>query len=82
MVGALWRPSAVQYLEKIFQVVLTLPPLATGGYVTLIDSLINPQDETSRTGSRPTGDGQKLPEAAPGVRVTSRHSGNGIQPDG
>ena len=45
---ALWRPSAVQYLEKIFQVVLTLPPLATAGYTTLIDSLINPQDETTR----------------------------------
>jgi hypothetical protein len=46
---ALWRPSAVQYLEKIFQVVLTLPPLATGGYTSLVDSLINPQDETTRT---------------------------------
>ena len=45
----LWRPSAVQYLEKIFQVVLTLPPLATGGYTSLVDSLINPQDETTRT---------------------------------
>ena len=74
---ALWRPSAVQYLEKIFQVVLTLPPLATGGYVTLVDSLINPQDETSRTG-----DGQKLPEAAPEVPVTGRHTDDGIQPDG
>jgi hypothetical protein len=45
---ALWQPSAVQYLEKIFQVVLTLPPLATVGYVSLVDSLINPQDETIR----------------------------------
>jgi len=82
---ALWRPSAVQYLEKIFQVVLTLPPLATGGYVTLVDSLINPQDETTRTGPRPTGDGQQLPEAAPAepaVPVTGRHTGDGSQPDG
>jgi hypothetical protein len=45
----LWRPSAVQYLEKIFQVVMTLPPLAPGGYTSLVDSLINPQDETTRT---------------------------------
>ena len=74
---ALWQPSAVQYLEKIFQVVLTLPPLAIGGYVTLVDSLINPRDETSRTG-----DGQRLPEAAPAVPGTGRHTGDGIQPEG
>ena len=79
---ALWRPSAVQYLEKIFQVVLTLPPLATGGYVTLVDSLINPQDKTSRTDPRPAGDGQKHPEAAPAVPVTGRHTDDDIQPDG
>jgi KAP family P-loop domain len=41
---ALWQPPAVQYLEKIFQIVMTLPPLATDGYVSLIDSLVNPQD--------------------------------------
>jgi hypothetical protein len=56
----LWRPSAVQYLEKIFQVVLTLPPLAIGGYIDLVDSLINPQDETKRTGG-----GQQLAAAVP-----------------
>lgn len=39
----LWRRSAVQSLEKIFEVVLTLPPLATGGYRALFDCLINPQ---------------------------------------
>jgi hypothetical protein len=38
----------VQYLEKTFQVVLTLPPLSTVGYTSLIDSLINPQDEITR----------------------------------
>jgi KAP family P-loop domain/WD domain, G-beta repeat len=54
---ALWRPSAVQYLEKIFQVVLTLPPLATGGYTSLVDSLINPQDKTTRTRGTGTGTG-------------------------
>jgi len=62
---ALWRPSAVQYLEKIFQVVLTLPPLAASGYVSLVDSLINPQDEASRTGPGRTGDGQGSPQPAP-----------------
>jgi hypothetical protein len=56
----LWLPSAVQYLEKIFQVVLTLPQLATGGYIDLVDSLINPQDETMRTGG-----GQQLAAVAP-----------------
>ena len=37
-----------------------LPPLAAGGYVDLVDSLINPQDETSRPGG-----GQQPAEAAP-----------------
>jgi len=43
--GGVVAASAVQYLEKIFQVVLTLPPLAPGGYVDLVDSLINPHDQ-------------------------------------
>jgi len=58
--GGVVAASAVQYLEKIFQVVLTLPPLAAGGYVDLVDSLINPHDETSSPGG-----GQQLAEAAP-----------------
>jgi hypothetical protein len=78
---ALWRPSAVQYLEKIFQVVLTLPPLATGGYVSLVDSLINPQDETSRAGpgSPPLADA--VP-AQPTKLVADPPSGADTQADG
>jgi WD40 repeat protein len=82
---ALWRPSAVQYLEKIFQVVLTLPPLASDGYVSLVDSLINPQDETSRPGAARIGDGQQVPEASPegpAAAGPGLDDGDRTQPDG
>jgi hypothetical protein len=59
---------AVQYLEKIFQVVLTLPSLATSGYVSLVDSLINPQAEASRTGLVRNGGQQLLDTALEAVR--------------
>ena len=36
----LWHSSPAQYLEKIFQVVLTLPPLESGGYQRLLRTLV------------------------------------------
>ncbi|WP_405512341.1 P-loop NTPase fold protein [Streptomyces canus] len=36
----LWRSTPTQYLEKIFQVVLTLPPLDTNGYQRLLRTLV------------------------------------------
>jgi hypothetical protein len=59
---------AVQYLEKIFQVVLTLPSLATSGYVSLVDSLINPQAEANRTGLVRDGGQQLLDTALEALR--------------
>lgn len=35
----LWASSPAQYLEKIFQIVFTLPPLATAGYTRMLDDL-------------------------------------------
>ncbi|MCP2314149.1 P-loop NTPase fold protein [Kitasatospora paracochleata] len=68
-----WLSSPSQYLEKIFQVVLTLPALDTSGYQRMLHSLI---------GTRPD---QKAPEqpapapaAAPAV-VPTRTSGRPTQ---
>jgi hypothetical protein len=37
----LWASSAAQYLEKIFQIVFTLPPLAVRGYTRMLDELLS-----------------------------------------
>jgi WD40 repeat protein len=36
----LWKSTPSQYLEKIFQVVLNLPPMETGGYQRLLHTLV------------------------------------------
>ncbi|MFF1779812.1 P-loop NTPase fold protein [Streptomyces virginiae] len=41
----LWRSTPAQYLEKIFQVVLTLPPLDTGGYQRMLNTLVGVRDD-------------------------------------
>ncbi|MER6316613.1 P-loop NTPase fold protein [Streptomyces sp. NPDC001581] len=41
----LWRSTPAQYLEKIFQVVLTLPPLDTGGYQRMLHTLVGVRDD-------------------------------------
>jgi len=38
-----WASSPAQYLEKIFQVVFTLPAMTTGGYTSLLDEVIGPR---------------------------------------
>jgi hypothetical protein len=41
----LWRSTPAQYLEKIFQVVLTLPPLETAGYQQLLRTLVGTRED-------------------------------------
>lgn len=52
----LWNSTPAQYLEKIFQVVLTLPPLDTSGYQRLLRSVVGTlpgQDPNPPDGSPP-----------------------------
>ena len=50
----LWRSTPAQYLEKIFQVVLTLPPLDTGGYQRMLRTLVGTRrDQPTPTPSAP-----------------------------
>jgi hypothetical protein len=39
----LWASTPAQYLEKIFQIVLTLPPLESKGYQRMMDDLVGLQ---------------------------------------
>ncbi|MFE2347961.1 P-loop NTPase fold protein [Kitasatospora cineracea] len=41
----LWHSTPAQYLEKIFQVVLTLPTLDTTGYRNMLRSLLRPRPD-------------------------------------
>ena len=41
----LWNSTPAQYLEKIFQVVLTLPPLDNGGYQRLLRTLVGTRSD-------------------------------------
>ncbi|GAA1249439.1 hypothetical protein GCM10009665_45270 [Kitasatospora nipponensis] len=43
----LWHSTPAQYLEKIFQVVLTLPTLDTTGYRTMLRSLVGTRADQS-----------------------------------
>ncbi|MEU7873299.1 P-loop NTPase fold protein [Dactylosporangium sp. NPDC049140] len=56
----LWRSTPAQYLEKIFQVVLTLPPLDTGGYQRLMRTLVGTRNDQSM----PPPDAPNSPAAA------------------
>ncbi|MFE5475493.1 P-loop NTPase fold protein [Nocardia sp. NPDC056541] len=44
-----WSSTPPQYLEKIFQVVFTLPPLATGGYLSMMNTLVGRRAEAPST---------------------------------
>jgi hypothetical protein len=50
----LWQTTPDQYLEKIFQVVLTLPPLDTVGYRQLLRSLVGTRTSQPGPGLRST----------------------------
>jgi hypothetical protein len=66
----LWHSTPAQYLEKIFQVVLTLPPLDTGGYQRLLRTVI---------GTRPD-QPMPAPSAGQSSRDTRPRAGTGGSP--
>lgn len=51
----LWGSTPAQYLEKIFQVVLTLPPLDPDGYREMLRKLVGTEEQASETRTDPAG---------------------------
>jgi hypothetical protein len=43
-----WGSTPMQYLEKIFQIPFTLPPVDRTGYTTLVDALTTPTSIAGR----------------------------------
>ncbi|MEU9575397.1 P-loop NTPase fold protein [Streptomyces massasporeus] len=69
----LWRSTPAQYLEKIFQVVLTLPPLYPGGYRKLLRNVVGARPDQLGTPDNNT----TLPSDA---LATARPETSGVQP--
>jgi hypothetical protein len=67
----LWASTPAQYLEKIFQIVLTLPPMERTGYQRMVDDLVgvratpseNPADHPN------TSDGTSVPSGPAGTTL-------------
>ncbi|MFB6613677.1 P-loop NTPase fold protein [Streptomyces sp. NPDC056367] len=72
----LWRSTPAQYLEKIFQVVLTLPPLDTNGYRRMLPTLVGARDDLPAPAPGPSPDQDR---DAPDVPSTT---GASHAPDG
>ncbi|MDH6221434.1 P-loop NTPase fold protein, partial [Streptomyces pseudovenezuelae] len=69
----LWQSTPAQYLEKIFQVVLTLPALDTAGYQRMIRSLVGTRiDQSTPLPSAPTTPGPT--PGAPAATAPARPS--------
>ncbi|MFF3863280.1 P-loop NTPase fold protein [Streptomyces sp. NPDC002209] len=56
----LWHSTPAQYLEKIFQVVLTLPPLDTGGFQRMLHTLVGVREDQPAQAPHP------MPGPSPG----------------
>jgi WD40 repeat protein len=72
----LWHSTPAQYLEKIFQVVLTLPTLDTAGYQRMLRSLVGTRiDQSTPPPSTPTTTGPAPSIPAPTTAVVPPSAG-------
>jgi WD40 repeat protein len=75
-----WSSTPAQYLEKIFQVVFTLPSMGTAGFTSLLDSVIGPRADLGMDGNGFDVFGETPNTSAANVdeltTVTARHAGS------
>ncbi|MEP7022825.1 MAG: hypothetical protein ABJB47_03230 [Actinomycetota bacterium] len=73
----LWNSTPAQYLEKIFQVVLALPPLDTRGYQRLLRSVVGTRGDqpAPAPAAASAGPAPAVPAAAPANPAGRRPDG-------
>ena len=69
-----WGSTPVQYLEKIFQIPFTLPPVDQTGYTTMIEALTAPAPGTDRSAPGTDRSAPGTDRSAPGT--DGGHSGS------
>jgi len=73
----LWHSTPAQYLEKIFQVVLTLPPLGSDGYRHLLRTVIGARPDHPATPSPATSTAPDTDSPSPEPTVAQRKEASG-----
>ncbi|KAB1976841.1 P-loop NTPase fold protein [Streptomyces triticiradicis] len=73
----LWHSTPAQYLEKIFQVVLTLPPLDPDGYRHLLRTLIGARPDHPTTPSPATSTAPDTEPSSPEPTAAQRKEASG-----
>jgi len=71
--GDIWGSTPMQYLEKIFQIPFTLPPVDPAGYTSLVDTLTAPLPAADSSAS--TSVGGHTPTAAAATSPSGTRTG-------
>jgi len=76
----IWTSTPAQYLEKIFQLPLTLPPLEQAGYEAMVEILVGPVAPSTAVGSQAVAGPRAEPPVPPAPAVVVSGDGDPAPP--